>query len=99
MIIGTTWGPGGELIYATVRDDDSHVMSLRLDTAGLPLTEARELFLGEVGGASPIRSWDLSADGQRILALQAAEDDALAEPPASVIHLVLNWATELRTRQ
>jgi hypothetical protein len=101
-VYGVAWGPDGELIYSDERDypGDSRIMSLRVDTAGLPLDEATELFRGPVGGAGPMRAWDVTADGQRILGLPPADDDTHPGDPSSpVIHVVLNWFTELRARR
>ena len=48
---------------------------------------------GEYDSTSPTRGWDASADGQRFL---LAKPVTLDDKPVAAIHIVLNWAHELR---
>jgi Tol biopolymer transport system component len=48
---------------------------------------------GEYDQTAPGRSWDVSADGQRFLLLRVA---ASTDKPITVMHVVLNWADELK---
>ena len=43
----------------------------------------------------PVRGWDASADGQRLLMLRM---NRTANKPVTTIHVVLNWTDELRRR-
>jgi hypothetical protein len=54
-------------------------------------------FEADVGGATPIASWDVQADGERFLTLAIHYDSVggYGHPPAPEIHLVLNWLREL----
>ena len=48
---------------------------------------------GEYPSATPVRGWDVSADGQRFLLLRPVES---TDKPVTVIHVVLNWIDELK---
>lgn len=48
---------------------------------------------GEYDSMSPIRSWNVSADGRRFLLSRYAES---TDKPVTAIHVVLNWADELK---
>jgi hypothetical protein len=97
MVNGAAWGSGGELFYGEGFADE-RMMSVRInETPGGEPTTPRELFKANVGGATPIRSWDVRADGERFLTLRIHLDSAgvYGDPPAPEIHLVLNWLREL----
>ena len=61
----------------------------RVDTPRL-LFEAK---FGDYDSTTPTRGWDVSADGQRFLLVRPAGP---AEKPVTVVHVVLNWAEELK---
>ena len=42
---------------------------------------------------APVRSWDVSADGQRFLLRDPIES---TDKPVTAMHVVLNWAEELK---
>jgi Tol biopolymer transport system component len=48
---------------------------------------------GEYDSTAPVRGWDVSADGQRFLLLRPM---ASTDKPVTVMHVVLNWAEELK---
>jgi eukaryotic-like serine/threonine-protein kinase len=48
---------------------------------------------GEYDSTSPIRSWNVSPNGQRFLLSRFAESK---DKPVTAIHVVLNWAEELK---
>ncbi len=47
----------------------------------------------EYGSTTPIRGWDVSADGQRFLLLRPVES---TDKPVTMMHVVMNWAEELK---
>jgi hypothetical protein len=47
----------------------------------------------EYGGTTPVRGWDVSADGQRFLLTRPVES---TDKPVTVMHVVLNWTEELK---
>ena len=51
--------------------------------------------IGEYDATSPERSWDVSSDGERFLLVKTA---AITDTPVTSMHVVLNWAEELRQR-
>jgi hypothetical protein len=65
------------------------VMSQPTLTFGKP----RQLFGGKYSMNAPARGYDVSADGQRFLFLQARER---APDVISQMHVVQNWIAELR---
>ena len=52
-----------------------------------------ELKAGEYDSTSPVRSWSVSADGQRFLLSRFIES---TDKPVTMMHVVLNWAEELK---
>ncbi|HXI32255.1 MAG TPA: hypothetical protein VNG89_27640, partial [Vicinamibacterales bacterium] len=48
---------------------------------------------GEYDRTAPSRSWDASADGQRLLLVR---NEASADKPVTSLHVVLNWTEELK---
>jgi serine/threonine protein kinase/Tol biopolymer transport system component len=50
---------------------------------------------GEYDRTGPIRGWDVSADGRRLLMLRT---NLTANKPVTTIHVVLNWIDELNRR-
>jgi hypothetical protein len=50
---------------------------------------------GEYDSTVPVRSWDVSADGQRFLMLRSIPQ---TDKPVTAIHVVLNWTEELKRR-
>jgi hypothetical protein len=54
------------------------------------LFEAKD---GKYGSSTPIRGWDISADGQRFLFVGSI---ASTQKPVTAIHIVLNWAEALK---
>ena len=56
----------------------------------------RPLFEWKYGSSTPIRSWDVSRDGERFLVTKRAEE---SDPePRTHLNLVLNWHEELQAR-
>jgi dipeptidyl aminopeptidase/acylaminoacyl peptidase len=47
----------------------------------------------EYASTTPIRGWEVSADGQRFLLLRPVES---TDKPVTMMHVVLNWAEELK---
>ena len=58
-------------------------------SAGSPRLLLQGRFIGSPNGTT---GYDVSADGQRFLRIQAVEP----EPPANQIHVVMNWFEELK---
>jgi eukaryotic-like serine/threonine-protein kinase len=88
------WSPNGrELLYRWGGQVFSAAISslapFRVDTPR-PVFESKP---GEYDATTPIRSWNVSADGRRFLLSRYAESKA---KPVSSVHVVLNWAEELK---
>ncbi len=47
----------------------------------------------EYGSTTPVRGWDVSADGQRFLLLRPVES---TDRPVTMMHVVMHWAEELK---
>lgn len=90
---------GRELLYRSGTLDVQQFLSaavrslspFRADTPRL-LFEAR---FGQYDSTGPVRGWDARADGQRFL---LARPVASTDPPVTAMHVVLNWAEELKRR-
>ena len=95
------WTKGGrELLFRSGGAGGSqHVLSSTIRSlAPFRADPPRLLFeskFGEYDSTAPERSWDVSADGERMLMLQRV---ASTDKPVTVLHVVLNWAEELRQR-
>ena len=66
--------------------------------SGRPTDPPKLMFqakIGEHDATPPERSWDVSADGERFLLVKTA---AITDKPVTAMHVVLNWAEELRQR-
>jgi eukaryotic-like serine/threonine-protein kinase len=50
---------------------------------------------GDYGAITPVRGWDVSADGQQFLLTRSTES---TEKPITEMNVVLNWAEELKTK-
>jgi eukaryotic-like serine/threonine-protein kinase len=74
----------GQFFSAAIRS----LSPFRIDTP-------RVLFAtkGEYDSTSPLRSWNVSADGQRFLLSRYTES---RDKPVTAIHVVLNWTEELK---
>jgi len=70
-------------------------MSVDVDTrSGFSASLPRELFSGGFAVGFPIRTWDVTPDGERFLVIQPG--DSTSSPPKNEIHVILNWFEELR---
>ena len=89
------WSANGrELLYRprTRSDFFTPIRSLSPFVAGTPRL-LFELKAGEYDSTVPVRSWSATADGQRFLLSRFI---ASTDKPVSVMHVVLNWAEELK---
>jgi Tol biopolymer transport system component len=88
---------GRELLYRASTGDSQQFFSaairslspFRADTPRL-LFEAKA---NEYGRSTPVRGWDVNADGQRLLLLRPV---ASTDKPVAVMHVVLSWTEELK---
>ena len=86
---------GKELFYRSLDPPWSQVWAVDVRTDGnFSASKPRLLFnVPGLGGRSPIRTWDLSLDGQRFLMVKMEE----AKPtPVTEMILVQNWFEELK---
>jgi serine/threonine-protein kinase len=88
------WSPNGrELLYRWGHQVFSAAISslspFRADTPRL-VFESKP---GEYDATSPIRSWNVGADGRKFLLSRYAESK---DKPVTAMHVVLNWAEELK---
>ncbi len=84
---------GKQLFYRSNDDQQVWVVDVRTD-GGFCTNKPRLLFNAPgLEAGTPIRSWDLSLDGQRFLMVKLAE----AKPaPVTEMVLVMNWFEELK---
>ncbi len=89
------WSANGrELLYRPRTDQvfSTPIRSLSPFLAGTPRL-LFELKAGAYDSTAPVRSWSATADGQRFLLSRFIES---IDQPVSVMHVVLNWAEELK---
>ena len=92
---GATWRRDGREIYY-IAGGRLMAVDVRENGAALEIGSTRPLF-GPMGGFGPLfavegRSYDVSADGQRILALRAPDSNSSPQP----LTLVQNWIGALK---
>jgi serine/threonine-protein kinase len=95
---GPIWTANGrEVLYQsgngqTQRFFSTEILSLAPFRADTPrvLFEAKA---SEYGSSTPVRGWDMSADGQRFLLLRNVVS---TDKPVTEMHVVLNWTEELK---
>ena len=92
------WTRGGrELVYLREVVGDTVQGTMRMMSvetgpgAEFTHTPPRELFTGVFGTTTPLRSWDVTADGSRFLVIVGRTPKA---PPGD-IHVAVNWFPEL----
>ncbi|HEU4927917.1 MAG TPA: hypothetical protein VFT24_12735, partial [Vicinamibacterales bacterium] len=78
------FGPHGGVMAATIRSTSPFRVN--------PPRQLVELNTGEYDSTSPVRSWNVSPDGQRFL---ASKFERMGQP-ITALHVVLNWGEELR---
>ena len=96
------WSPkGDELFYL---DGNDHLTAVRFQASGttfVPGKPARILNGKYVAGSTtrgyPLRSYDVSADGQRFLMLKETAG-ASTSAPLPTMTVVVNWIEELKSR-
>jgi Tol biopolymer transport system component len=89
---------GRELFYQarTLGSPEVPMMAVDIDTTnGFRPYEPRLLFSNQFGTTTPVRSYDVSADGQRFI---MAKDEPNPVSPVTSVHIVLNWLEELKQR-
>ena len=97
--IAPAWTRGGrELLYLKAAREDSMKGVMRMMSADVsPGTEfkassPRELFRADISVPTPLRSWDVTADGSRFLIVFSR----IPRAPAGEIHVATNWFATLR---
>ena len=91
------WAPDGRTLYYR-RGDSDRMMAVPIRTEGaLETGRARQILERRYAWSdpvfSPIPNWDVAPDG-RFLMIRPSEEELTAPP----IHVVLNWAEELKRR-
>ena len=91
------WGRNGkELFYRSLWDSKGFSSMMAVDLSTEPnftVGRPRELFKGKYGGTLPVRSYDVTNDGQKFLMIQ---DVSPPREPVTQIQIVLNWFEELK---
>jgi Tol biopolymer transport system component len=95
-----TWtSHGRELLFRSATPTVMPTFSTAIDSAsplhiGIPrlLFEAKN---GEYDRTVPMRAWDVTPDGRRLLLVR---NDATTDKPVTSLHVVLNWTDELKRR-
>jgi hypothetical protein len=88
---------GQELFYHTIPDAGGSSVMMAVDIVMGPEIRAaapRSLFRGDYAHPSPVRNYDVTADGQRFLMVR--DDRAPLVDEAREIQVVLNWHEELK---
>jgi eukaryotic-like serine/threonine-protein kinase len=94
------WSPNGRELFYRVSTQErqqffaaaiTSISPFRVDTPRLLF----ENTTFEYDNTVPIRSWDVSPDGQRFLLLRFAPQ---TDKPVTSMHVVLNWTEELKRR-
>ncbi|MGH7690461.1 MAG: hypothetical protein ACREN3_12715, partial [Gemmatimonadaceae bacterium] len=84
------WARGGrELLFQAI--GNGHVMAVDVGSNGA-MGVPHEVLNQALRVVHPIRSWDVSADGERFL---DTVSDSAAFPPAPVIHVTLGWFRQI----
>ncbi len=88
-----TWSlDNSELFYRTGTDDRSAMMAVEVSfEGGFEWEEPRKLFDRPMLGSSPLRSYDVAADGRFLM----IEEWQPPPQPVTQLRLVLNWFEEL----
>jgi len=88
------WARNGKQLFFRWQDQ---VWAVDVGTGGGLATSKPRLLFEKSGysGAVPIRSWDLSLDGQRFLMIKL---DQRKPTPVTEMILVQNWTEELKQR-
>ena len=94
------WSPNGrELFYRSQTTEAQQFLSAAVTSVSPFRTDTpRVMFESktfEYDSTVPIRSWNVSPDGQRFLLLRFAPQ---TDKPVTSMHLVLNWTEELKRR-
>ena len=93
---GPTWaGNGRELFYHRLENGNLKMMAVDIATepefrAGLP----QQVFEGPYVAGAPVRSYDVTPDGQRFLMVRKGNPRDME--PVAEMHLILNWTKELK---
>jgi hypothetical protein len=97
--IAPAWTRGGrELLYLKPAPEDSgkHIMQMMsVDVepgTDFKASPERELFRADISVPTPLRSWDVTADGSRFLVVFSR----IPRAPAGEIHVATNWFATLR---
>ena len=88
---------GRELVYVTQATSGLRMMAVKITptASGLSASVPQKLFEGQYGSTTPVRGWDVTADGRRFLMIRGLE--APPQPPSQMI-LVQNFGEELKRR-
>ena len=94
------WSPNGrELFYRSQTPDRQQFFSAAVTSVAPFRIDAPRLMFDnktfEYDNTVPIRSWNVSPDGQRFLLLRFAPS---TDKPVTSMHVVLNWTEELKRR-
>lgn len=93
---GPVWaGNGRELFYHRLENGILKMMAVEIATepefrASLP----QQLFEGPYLATTPVKSYDVTSDGQRFLMVRRGKPRELE--PVTEMHLILNWTEELK---
>jgi len=89
---------GRELFYLASSDRESAMMSVPIETTpAFRYGNATKLFDFKYATAVPMRTFDVSNDGQRFLIVKEGESERMSGPSVNVI-VALNWLDEARSR-
>ena len=97
--VNPAWSHNGRELFFLVRPvpgrQELSMMAVAVSTEGAFTASApRRLFTGPYVGSGPLRSYDVTADGQFFMTrIQEPPDE-----PVTTLHVVLGWAEELQAK-
>jgi serine/threonine-protein kinase len=95
------WSAKGELFYQRRAETGTQIMAVDIDMRkGFVAGKPHLLFEGPYAVNSPMRAYDVTADGQHFVLIRPLVESAKAAQPTPQpqMHVVLNWSEELKRR-
>jgi hypothetical protein len=90
------WNPNGRELFFSTRGAKPKMMAMDITPgASFKAGTPHVLFEGEWGTTTPVRSYDITPDGQHFIMVQPGD---VPDQKVTRINVVLNWFDELKKR-